>query len=214
MVKPRKAPLVYRLRVELDGIRPAIWRELLVPADRTLAQFHPILQAALGWEDYHLYLFRIGHATYGDPVAWKGEPDVESSRKRKLSKALPEVGARFHYEYDMGDSWQHTVELLEVLPANTPGPFPRCTGGARAAPLEDCGGVEGYHDLVRAVKQPRNKADRETRSGAGAWDPESFSLEATNARLAGRGAPFDPRAPAALRPAVRGHSPQDPGDEA
>ena len=39
---------VYQLKVTLLGVRPPIWRRLLVPCDLTLAQFHPVLQVAMG----------------------------------------------------------------------------------------------------------------------------------------------------------------------
>jgi Plasmid pRiA4b ORF-3-like protein len=44
-------PNAVRVRVVLEGIEPAIWRRLVVPLKTTLAQFHHILQAAMGWTD-------------------------------------------------------------------------------------------------------------------------------------------------------------------
>jgi hypothetical protein len=47
---------------------------------------------------------------------------------------------RFLYEYDLGDGWQHEVRLEQVIPAKPGAVYPVCTGGARAAPPENCGG--------------------------------------------------------------------------
>jgi hypothetical protein len=47
---------------------------------------------------------------------------------------------RFFYEYDFGDGWQHEVRLEQVIPARPEASYPLCTGGARAAPPETCGG--------------------------------------------------------------------------
>jgi hypothetical protein len=51
------APALYRLKITLSDITPAIWRCLVLPADTSLAQFHKIIQAAFGWWDYHLHRY-------------------------------------------------------------------------------------------------------------------------------------------------------------
>jgi pRiA4b ORF-3-like protein len=39
----------YQLRAVLRGIRPLIWRRLLVRSDSTVAQLHEVLQIGFGW---------------------------------------------------------------------------------------------------------------------------------------------------------------------
>ena len=51
---------IYQFKVMLIGITTPIWRRIFVPGDCTLAQLHRVLQVVMGWENYHLYLFRIG----------------------------------------------------------------------------------------------------------------------------------------------------------
>jgi len=45
------------IKVTIRGIRPPIWRRLRVQGSLTFAQLHKVLQAALGWLDYHLCRF-------------------------------------------------------------------------------------------------------------------------------------------------------------
>jgi hypothetical protein len=47
----------YLLRIELKDFKPAIYREVLVDPDITLRALHKVIQAAMGWEDAHLYAF-------------------------------------------------------------------------------------------------------------------------------------------------------------
>ena len=51
--RPRKAARdwtwQYRLRITLLDVRPAIWRELLVPETITLPKLHMAIQHAMGW---------------------------------------------------------------------------------------------------------------------------------------------------------------------
>ena len=48
---------IYQLKVTLLGTNPPIWRQLLVPADLTLAQLHDVLQIAMGWQECHMHEF-------------------------------------------------------------------------------------------------------------------------------------------------------------
>ena len=42
-----KAPL--SLKVTLYGIKPPVWRRLLIPGEMTLGDLHQAIQAAMGW---------------------------------------------------------------------------------------------------------------------------------------------------------------------
>lgn len=46
---------VYRLYVFLLDIAPPIWRRIELSSETSLAQLHKVLQAAMGWQDYHLH---------------------------------------------------------------------------------------------------------------------------------------------------------------
>jgi len=54
--------LIYQLKVNLDRMKPPLWRRLQVHADITFKQLHDILQIAFDWEDYHLHEFSIPDA--------------------------------------------------------------------------------------------------------------------------------------------------------
>jgi len=71
----KKQPDIYQVKVTLDGIRPPIWRRILVTSDTTLGKLHSILQVIMGWDDYHLHQFIINGTYYGPP-----DPDLMSTR--------------------------------------------------------------------------------------------------------------------------------------
>jgi len=58
-------PVIYQLKVVLQGISPMIWRRLLIGGDSTIADLHYIVQIAMGWSDDHLHQFRIHGNRYG-----------------------------------------------------------------------------------------------------------------------------------------------------
>lgn len=88
------------------------------------------------------------------------------------------------YEYDFGDSWQHTVQLIGV--ATLEERFTRrLVDGARAFPPEDCDGPPGYEDVVAVASGGQAQYhDTDTlRRWYGDWDPEAFDIEAVRERF-------------------------------
>ncbi len=113
---------VCQIKVTLLGTNPPIWRRLLVPEDLTLERLHRVIQAAMGWQDYHLHEFRIGKQRFGrpDPMAQIfGGPRTASEKTAHLSTVLAKVRAKAHYLYDFGDDWDHEI-LVESFWHPTP----------------------------------------------------------------------------------------------
>ncbi len=58
---------IARLRISLADTEPEVWRRVDVPLTASLKMLHDIIQAAMGWEDYHLWMFKAGDRRYGLP---------------------------------------------------------------------------------------------------------------------------------------------------
>ncbi|MGC4811436.1 plasmid pRiA4b ORF-3 family protein [Micromonospora sp. DT228] len=148
--KSGPAAPVYQLKVGLRGAKPPIWRRLELPADTSLADLHHTIQVAFGWHDSHLHVFETAYGDFGvadRELGYRAEAPVT------LEQVAPSVGDRFTYTYDFGDDWTHDIVVEKVL-ARQPITYPRCTGGRRAAPPEDCGGIWGYAELVEVLSDP------------------------------------------------------------
>lgn len=159
--RPRRAESVtYRVRVELLGCQPPVWRPLELASDLFLDDVHEILQVAFGWTDSHLHRFGCGPKYYSDDTEYylmeyevhEGETGIPEEQVR-LDEVLVEVGDRLCYCYDFGDDWQHVLELETVLTRPDSAGRTVCTDGRRPGPPEDCGGVHGY-ELIAAVTEP------------------------------------------------------------
>ncbi len=165
---------VYRFRIQLDGIAPAIWRTIEVPDTYTFWDLHVAVQDAMGWQDYHLHEFQMRDPRDGGEVV-VGLPndDDRDDRDSKLDWetkiidyfTLDNQTAR--YLYDFGDDWEHTVELEAILPGARAQRYPRCVDGSRACPPEDCGGVGGYEEIC-------SDGDEELREYYADFDPDEF----------------------------------------
>ena len=188
----KREAIILQLRVELAGLRPAIWRTVEVPAAQTLAGFHGVLQILMGWHDAHLWAFEAGGRRFEPP-----DPDFqgpgaapEDPEKTRLIDVMPRQGASLQYRYDFGDDWRIDLRVLDLLAPAPKARYPRCSAGERCGPLEDCGGPPGYEQLLDARRHPKGKEARELLKWAGPrWDPEAFDLAAANKALSGLPAP-------------------------
>lgn len=189
----RKTRESYQFKVELRGISPPIWRQFQVWEDATLAQLHRILQMVMGWENYHLYEFRIGGRIYGDPDL-DDEREIIDAKKTRIRNVLPGVGAEFEYEYDFGDDWQHDLLLEAVMQSGPDTMCPRCLAGERSCPPEDVGGSGGYADYLEALADPDHEEHENMMKWRGPFDPEAFSIEKVNRELERKFRPVRKRA--------------------
>jgi hypothetical protein len=180
--KPLAPSNVYTLKITLAGIRPPIWRRLVVGDNVTLLKLHKIIQAVMGWEDYHLHQFEIGGDTYGEPQV-EGFRTIKDERRFALGQVVTGIKTKFKYVYDFGDDWQHEVVVEEIAPYQEGQLAPACLKGKRAAPPEDIGGPWGYYALLEAKDNPRHPEYDNFRELIGAYDPEAFNLDAVNDAL-------------------------------
>lgn len=184
MATKKKSPVlqIAKLKVSLEGIQPQIWRRIEVPAAISLAELHSILQIAFGWTNSHLHQFYVGAKCYG-MLDEEFDDDVEDERRVHLDQCLR--SSPFVYEYDFGDDWKHGIKVEGVFEPEAGVQYPRCTGGKRAGPPEDCGGPWGYDDFLDALRDPDHEEHESMLEWiGGSFDPEAFNPGEVNRNLA------------------------------
>lgn len=171
----RQTPHGYLLKVQLLDIQPAIWRSFTVPSNVTLGDLHHLLQFIMGWMDGHLHGFRDEHKCYG-PVDVNFENQIDENSVL-LNEIFKKKGSRLLYEYDFGDGWEHLITCKDVLSKE---PEITVTGGKRACPPEDCGGVPGYDQILEALADSDDEEHDDLLDWLGDYDPELFDAEEIN----------------------------------
>jgi hypothetical protein len=175
---------VYQIKVTLNDSKPPIWRRVLVKDTTTLSKLHTILQTVMGWTDSHLHQFIINDEFYGEPDDEFSDIEVKNEKRYHLNQFIERKGFKFFYEYDFGDSWEHTILVEAILPIEKGAFYPRCIEGKRACPPEDVGGVWGYEDFQKVIANPKDPEYDEMMEWLGVqFDPERFNLEHVNAGL-------------------------------
>jgi len=136
----------------------------------------------MGWTNSHLHQFIVGQTYFGEPYPDYGF-EMHDERDVRLNQIADE-GARFVYEYDFGDSWEHILLVEKVLEPEPGQQYPVCIKGKRACPPEDVGGVWGYYGFLEAIQDPDHPEHEDYLEWIGEdFDPEAFDLDAVNAAL-------------------------------
>lgn len=178
---------VYQLKIALPYIKPSIWRRIEVPGAMTFYDLHDAIQIAMGWENCHLWMFSVGETEISpesEQFDFPGQPRARSADGTTLDQMLAGRRIKFRYVYDMGDDWLHEVKVEKVFAPEPNVAYPRCTGGERACPPEDCGGFPGYLHFLEAMADPKHPEHDEMLEWIGEeWDPEAFDLDAVNTAL-------------------------------
>jgi hypothetical protein len=184
-----------RVRLDLHAAKPPVWRRLELPGDLTLPRVHDVIQAAMGWTNSHLHRFRTG-SDHRSPYFVtdfdldEGEDGVLENDVR-LDQLVAAKGDELWYEYDFGDGWDHKLVVEKVL--EEPPTTVRCTGGRKACPPEDCGGIGGHEDLASWVRSGYDDAllPDGFEDAAHAhdwlpldWHPDHFDIDEVSAALA------------------------------
>jgi Plasmid pRiA4b ORF-3-like protein len=78
------ADAIATLRIEIKYIEPLIWRRVAVRTSMNLMALHKIIQAAMGWLDYHLWEFVVDERKYGIP-----DPDRPHVSRTVQRRNLP-----------------------------------------------------------------------------------------------------------------------------
>ncbi|MBT0771949.1 plasmid pRiA4b ORF-3 family protein [Kineosporia sp. J2-2] len=139
---------VFRVRVEVAGTDPVIWRRLELAGDVSLLELNRLLPAVFEWEE--------GLCGQFDQVGATGPAGVRPGRLAytRLSSLIGEPGERLRWFHGVFREWEVLITLEAVHPPDPAVSYPRCTDGHRASPPEGLDGSDGLQHLLTALGDP------------------------------------------------------------
>ena len=155
---PRIKPMKCVLRVTLVDSTPKVWREFAVPSSIKLTSLAHVIILAMGWEESHLSMFmkwRMEYHVYMEGTEIYDYP-IEDASEYALCDLLG-ADEEMTFVYDFGDSWRHTVKVVECVKyEKDEKPTVRLIDGKNACPPNDVGGIHGYKEMLRVIKEDPN----------------------------------------------------------
>jgi len=181
--------VIYQLKISLKGIKPPIWRRILVPSKATFQELHDIIQEAMDWEDYHLHMFSVidRHSPFRDFIFIGDneqcldydteEYDLDESQVI-LADFFTKEGQRCTYTYDFGDDWEHEILLEKIVKPEKGQLYPVCLKAMRQAPEEDSRGdwLDGTPDYVENIPTKQLTEEVNERLASLAKPYEEFTI--------------------------------------
>jgi Plasmid pRiA4b ORF-3-like protein len=154
---------VVDLEIQLLDMPYLVTRRLRVPAAILLSDLHKLLQAAMPWDDSHLYDFALGRSlrwTKPGPDDWG---DSRNATAESVADVMAELGRKksFLYTYDMGDSWEH--EITPGKPRDlAPGePAIALLAAEGACPPDDSGDAPGFDRMLEVAADPAHEEHKD-----------------------------------------------------
>jgi hypothetical protein len=204
---PGGTEATFRLRIELHGMQPPVWRSLDVAAWTPLDRLNGDLQEVFGWQFGERHWFHVGSPRSGssftelaiydpddpdaDPYGDADDPILDEALDEAeygLGEIMEKVGDAFMYTY--GKKWLHKVTLTEVLPPRPRNELPVCTDGSGYSPYEGADGPAEWPKFVAISQDPEDVLYRSMRrmlrlrEGENI-DPAAFDVDRANAALRG-----------------------------
>lgn len=165
---------IARLHITLDGVEPSVTRTLQVPVNLRLDRLHLVIQAAMGWENSHLYAFLAGSKRWALP-----DPGFDDDALPVAKASLADIidasaAAPIRYIYDFGDGWVHLITVDGTDAPIAGDLYPKLIDVTGKCPPEDVGGLPGYEHFLSAMADKRHPEHRHlTKWYGGPFNPNA-----------------------------------------
>ena len=106
---------LFKLKIVLTGYSEEVSRTILVPVDIDFEELHQNIQRAMGWENEHLYAFKVREDEIRpDDNLDINDLDAGESIYTQINTLLRK-GDTFEYLYGMGDDWKHEIDVVDTI---------------------------------------------------------------------------------------------------
>ncbi|SDN64707.1 plasmid pRiA4b ORF-3 family protein [Bacillus sp. OK048] len=183
---------LYQLKININLKGHEIWRRVLVPSTYSFRHLHNIIQTVFDWHNAHLHEFVVEREDRKDlKIVMDDDPETMEyldfdafEIRQERFVGLEEIFTTYGevvYEYDFGDSWEHTITLEKVVKSNE---F-RATfvEGIGERPPEDVGGEGGYEEYLRIIADANHPEHEDMNTWADNQKERNISQEKINHRL-------------------------------
>ena len=85
---------ILQLKICLKDIEPKVWRRFLVSDFWTFDKLHRIIRQVMGWQNYHLFMFKFGDTKIVPPDDGYLEENELDPKKVQIVRYLNKKGEK------------------------------------------------------------------------------------------------------------------------
>ncbi|MCU4719309.1 IS1096 element passenger TnpR family protein [Halapricum hydrolyticum] len=170
----------YRFRVKFEPDPTSLWRDIVVGADRTLAEFQRTINAATGLDQGHLWFvgtdedYWNSDVKYQSPQQYEGAPEtdpllgperLENAGEVTIGEMTRQLGLeqydRICYLYDYGDEWRFYA-ILKAIDSEEASDREPTVVNEKGDPIDDQYGSAGTDSNSPSLPEPLRSVLPET----------------------------------------------------
>ena len=170
---------IYRLKIVVDGVSPAVWRDVEVPSNLSLESLHFVICNLMDWDSEPPYAFEMD-----EDVEITEASSPVTAYECVLSDFIKRNGQSFLYSY-FYNSYRLAILVESIMPEKNESKKIICLSGARRGPSDKCD-FTVYTELVEIMqkKKATNYEKFRVLDIIGKkFDPEKFDMEKINLYL-------------------------------
>jgi hypothetical protein len=170
---------IYQLKLLLLGVDPTVWRRLLVSSDRTLKDFHRIIQCCMGLENSSMHGFKY-RGKFFEIYDEEDEDPVYGMPAHLVTLASLSLDENVPLYHRHGFEAAHMIELEKRLDRQSHLEYPHCVGGERhKADLTAC----VSSSRTASSNRPLSIATETNRDKINEGPIRTFDINVVNERL-------------------------------
>ena len=182
---------VVEFMIRLNLGKRSATRRLVVPTGITFRALHKIIQVAFGWQNYHLYEFRLydqngtcfcNIMSESDEAVDSPNADLATLNTEVKIAEFVKQGIRMEYCYDFGDNWLHAIRVQQII-SDFDKNYSICIMGEGNGPPEDVGGISGYEHFLKIMSDPKHSEYKHMENWASSQSYQDFDIQLVNSRL-------------------------------
>lgn len=180
----------YILKLTFEGIKPEVWRKVIIPVGATFNRLHETIQYVTNFksymEPYHHFCFPLEDVMITNNEELIEQKELNGKKVKQPSRIkidqYIEKNGKILYQYDFGDNWEITITLEDTVDDYYFG-YPTLLDGGGMAPPEDVGGPVGYMNFLEIIHDPTHPQYTSTREWAESVGYKPLNIDHINSLL-------------------------------
>ena len=153
------AKKIYQLKISLRGVKPAVWRRILVEDTMTFLKLQKVIHTAFGWPLSKYSAFKVRGISVCQRYSLVDiHKECLDSVTTRLFVFNLEPGEKIEMRQDLVDKWMFDIEVEAYVAPDMQNAYPICVDIQGITPPKDLGSARDFAIYQKAIMDKNHKA--------------------------------------------------------